>query len=91
MKNIIAIGFILSLTACGGANDGNPNTDTTSSLPPDTSVMNNMGIDTANNINTSTGTYYNDTTAQRKNDVRSSSSAYPDGRGVTPGGKDSSQ
>ncbi len=91
MKRFMVIGCVVSLTACGGANDGNPDTDTTSTLPPDTSLLNNVGVDTAGNINTNTGTYYSDTTAQKKNDVRSSSSAYPDGRGIKPTGKDSGQ
>lgn len=91
MKKLIMIASIVGLTACGGANDGNPNTDTTTTLPPDTSELNNVGVDTAGNINTNTGTYYSDTSSQKKSDVRSSSSAYPDGRGVKPSQKDSSQ
>ena len=91
MKKLIIIASIVGLTACGGANDGDAATDTTTTLPPDTSETMNAGMDTAGNINTNTGTYYSDTTGQNKNDVRASGSAYPDGRGVTPNKKDSSE
>lgn len=91
MKKYMIIGCMIGLTACGGANDGDADTDTTTTLPPDTSELSNSAVDTAGNINTNTGTYYSDTSGQKKNDVRSSSSAYPDGRGVTPSRKDSSE
>ena len=91
MKKLIIIGLVVGLNACGGANDGDAATDTTTTLPPDTSEITNIGVDTAGNINTNTGTYYSDTSGQNKTDVRSSGSAYPDGRGVTPNKKDSSQ
>lgn len=91
MNKLIISGLIVFLTACGGANDGDAGTDTTTTLPPDTSEIMNAGVDTAGNINTNTGTYNSDTSGQNKTDVRSSGSAYPDGRGVKANKKDSVQ
>jgi hypothetical protein len=62
--------------------------------------MNNGATDTAANINTNTGTYSRDSgnytstgdsSLPKKNDVRSSSSAYPDGRGAKKAGDSSRQ
>lgn len=91
MQKLIILTLVAGLTACGGANDGDAATDTTTTLPPDTSEMRNAGTDTAGNINTNTGTYYTDTSGQKKSDVRSSKSAYADGKGATPNRKDSGQ
>lgn len=77
----LAFGCVLScaLLSCSDANDGNANTDTTV-LPVDTNEM-KSGTDTTSHINTNTGTYPTDTTQAKKADVRSSTSAYPDGSG----------
>ena len=82
MKRLMtAMALSFGLISCGGANDGNPNTDTTTTMPVDTAVMNSNAGDTATQINTNTGTYSTDTGNNKKTDVRSSSSAYPDGQG----------
>lgn len=81
MKNFFsAIAVSTVLLSCGGANDGDPATDTSTTIPPDPAIMNENINDTAANINTNTGTYPTDSGTIKKNDVRSSSSAYPDGR-----------
>ncbi len=55
MKNILILGFIsIFLFSCGGANDGDANTDTTT-MPVDTSVQNTISTDTAGYINTPSG------------------------------------
>ncbi len=88
MKKIIAAACIsLILWSCGGAaNDGDPATDTSTTIPSDPAVTNpGSGATTINsNVNSDTGAHPNDmdTTLRPKNDIRSSSSAYPDGRGV---------
>ncbi len=71
------------MMGCGGAaNDGDPTTDTSSMIPPDTGVMNSGATDTAAMINSNTGAYPTDTGGtMKKPDTRSSSSAYPDGKG----------
>ena len=82
MKTLMtAMALAFGLISCGGANDGNPNTDTTTTMPVDTAVINSNAGDTAKQINTNTGTYSTDTGSNKKTDVRSSSSAYPDGKG----------
>jgi hypothetical protein len=99
-KFLSGIVISLSLVSCGGANDGDPTTDTSTTLPADPAVMNNGATDTATNINTNTGTYSRDSgnytstgdsSLPKKNDVRSSSSAYPDGRGAKKAGDSSRQ
>ena len=79
-KTMITIAIVWGLISCGGANDGDAATDTTSTIPVDTAVLKNDPTDTTQ-INTNTGTYSTDTNAQKKNDVRSSSSAYPGWQG----------
>lgn len=55
MKKILLPAVIsITLFSCGGANDGNANTDTTT-MPVDTSVQNTISTDTAGYINTPTG------------------------------------
>ncbi len=80
-KTMIAIAIVSGIISCGDANDGNAATDTTSTIPVDTAVLKNDPTDTGQ-FNTNTGTFSTDTGMQKKNDVRSSSSAYPDVRGV---------
>lgn len=90
MKNyIVAIAVSIGLWSCSDANDGDPTTDTSTTIPPDPAVMNGGTMDTAGNINTNTGTYSldsnsrsGDTSLNKKTNTRSSSSAYPDGRGA---------
>ncbi len=81
-KVFFASAIIISLSSCGGANDGNPNTDTTSTIPPDTSEMNSNAGDTATTFNTNTGTYSRDT-ANKKSDIRSSSPSNTGSRSTT--------
>jgi hypothetical protein len=83
-KSILVLGVIFSLYGCGGANDGNPNTDTTSTIPVDTNVLNSKAGDTATTFNTNTGTYTRDT-LNRKSDVRSSSPTNSGSRVTTKG------
>jgi hypothetical protein len=81
MKRIFfAAGVVVALTSCGGANDGDASTDTTT-MPIDTAGMNNTG---GSNINSNTGSYPTDTSDQRT-DVRSSSPSDPNTRRTTPG------
>lgn len=82
MKKFILI--LAIIYGCGGANDGNSNTDTTSTIPPDTNVLNSNAGDTATTINTKTGTYTRDTLNQ-KSDVRSSSPTTSGSRSSTKG------
>ncbi len=90
MKNyIVAIAVSIGMWSCSDANDGDPTTDTSTTIPPDPAVMNGGTMDTASTINTNTGTYSADSASRsgdsslnKKNNVRSSSSAYPDGRGA---------
>ncbi|TCJ14033.1 hypothetical protein EPD60_08440 [Flaviaesturariibacter flavus] len=87
MKKIVFCAFAaLAMAACGnGALDGKAETDTTT-LPADTGYMDAIN-DTAQHVNTPTGTYPNDTIAQHhvKGDVRSSSPTSTGSRGTTPG------
>lgn len=55
MKKILIFALILLfIFSCGGANDGDANTDTTT-MPVDTSVQNTISTDTAGYINTAEG------------------------------------
>ncbi len=79
MKNwIYAIGITLILVSCSDATDGDPATDTSTTIPPDTAVMKGLNDD-GGTINTNTGSYSTDSVNKKKSDVRSSSSAYPNG------------
>jgi hypothetical protein len=84
MKKILI--FALSsifLFSCGGANDGNANTDTTS-MPVDTSVQNTISTDTAGYINTPTGKVSLDSNAGRKTTGAASKKATKKDSGKTP-------
>ena len=88
MKKIVGLFSVaLIMISCGDANDGNAQTDTSTTIPPDTALLNGS----AGTINTGTGSYPADSADIKTNDVRSSSSAYPDGRGVQKGGDSSRQ
>ncbi len=66
MKKILMLTLIsISLLSCGGANDGNADTDTTT-MPVDTSVQNTTSTDTAGYINTSNGKVALDTNVVSK-------------------------
>jgi hypothetical protein len=81
MKRILLVaGTAMVIASCGGANDGDATTDTTS-MPIDTALMNNNP--NASNINTNTGSYPQDSSAQ--SDVRSSSASDPKSRNTTSG------
>ena len=81
MKRILfAAGTAILIASCGGANDGDATTDTTS-MPIDTGMMNNNP--NTSNINTNTGSYPQDSSAQ--SDVRSSSASDPKSRNSTTG------
>jgi hypothetical protein len=86
MKKIFfAIGIGSVLASCGNAAlDSDPTTDTTT-LPVDTGARDAIN-DTANHINTNTGTYPGDSMTNTKGDVRSSSPSAPGSRNTTPGG-----
>jgi hypothetical protein len=92
MKKIVGLFSVaLIVISCGDANDGNALTDTSTTIPPDTALLNERAGDSAGTINRNTGSYPADSASVKKNDVRSSSSAYPDGRGVQKGGDSSRQ
>ena len=89
MKRLLFIaGIGLIVASCGGATDGNANTDTTT-MPIDTVAQNNAGMDTSNTINTNTGAYSTDTTNRNKTDVRSSTGSDPKTRNTTQGSSQS--
>lgn len=88
MKKIVGLLSVgLILLSCGDANDGNAQTDTSTTIPPDTALLNGS----AGTINSNVGSTTADSANVMKNDVRSSSSAYPDGRGVQKSGDSSRQ
>ena len=93
MKKIVAsLSIVFILAGCGGdANDGDPLTDTSSTIPPDTAVMNSTATDTSATINSNVGTQGMDTALGSKSNVRSSGSAYPDGKGVSKTGDTTKQ
>ncbi len=75
MKKIFIPALIsIILLSCGGANDGDANTDTTT-MPVDTSVQNTTSTDTAGYINTSDGKVLLDTNAIRKQNTGKTSKA----------------
>lgn len=83
MKRILATASVVfALMSCGNATDGDPDTDTTT-LTIDTGGI-EAPMDTANHINTNTGTYPGDSMTNAKGDVRSSSSTNPGSRNTTP-------
>ncbi len=66
MKKLFITSLIsIALLGCGGANDGNANTDTTT-MPVDTSVQNTISTDTAGYINTPKGKVLLDTNVVSK-------------------------
>ncbi len=84
MKKFLIPALIsIALTGCGGANDGDANTDTTS-MPVDTSVQNTLSTDTAGYINTSKGKTIIDTNAGRNPDTARASKAIKKKSGKTP-------
>ncbi len=84
MKKILILSLIsVSLLSCGGANDGNPNTDTTS-MPVDTSVQNTISTDTAGYINTSEGKIPLDTSIANKTKIAPAKKATKNNSGKTP-------
>jgi len=87
-KWLFALAITVGLASCSDATDGNPATDTSTTIPPDTALLKGPS-DTGGTINTNTGSYTTDTVNEKKNDVRSSKSAYPDGSGT--GVKDSTK
>lgn len=83
-KIVLAIGMGIVVMSCGNAAlDGDPKTDTTT-LPVDTGAM-DARYDTAQHVNTNTGTYPGDSATNTKGDVRSSSPSAPGSRSTTPG------
>ena len=56
---LMIVSLVVCLCSCGGASDGNPNTDTTT-MPVDT----NLNSDTSNHVNTSAGTKVADSTGR---------------------------
>jgi hypothetical protein len=76
MKTLI-ISFVTAmiLLSCGNANDGDANTDTTT-LSIDTGGLNNPN-DTANHVNTNTGTYPKDSLMPGKTDVKTPNTSTP--------------
>ncbi len=84
MKKILISAVIsITLLSCGGANDGNANTDTTT-MPVDTSVQNTTSTDTAGYVNTPTGKIPRDTNASRKTNAVKPSKAAKKDSGKTP-------
>ncbi|MBD0285270.1 MAG: hypothetical protein ICV79_07575 [Flavisolibacter sp.] len=81
MKKYLAVIGVIYLFGCGGANDGDARTDTTT-MPADRGVMDTP----TNNINTSTGTYPNNTTVDtNKPGTQATSPTSPQSRSTTPG------
>jgi len=84
MKQVLTTALVVfTLMSCGNATDGDAKTDTTN-FPADTGGT-MAPADTANHINTSTGTYPGDSMTNTKSDVRSSSPSSPGSRSTTPG------
>lgn len=82
-KILIPVLISTALFSCGGANDGDANTDTTT-MPVDTSVQNTTSTDTAGYINTSEGKIPLDTNVGRKTNTSKSSKATKKEPGKTP-------
>jgi hypothetical protein len=87
MKRIFYIaGFVITLMSCNNeALDGNAKTDSTT-MPVDTVMQNNAGMDTATTINSNTGSQSTtDTAGMRKPDVLAPTASDPKSRSTTPG------
>lgn len=84
-RMVFGMAMVLFFASCGNATDGDATTDTTT-LPVDTGGS-NAANDTADHINTSTGTYPGDSATNFKGDVRSSSPTDTASRKTTPGNR----
>ena len=83
MKKVLSIAaVVLVLTSCGGANDGDATTDTTSTLPMDPAINSPVAADSISN----TGIYPNDSLRDTSSGF-SSSPTNEQSRNSTPGGK----
>ena len=84
MKKILFFAFIsISIFSCGGANDGDATTDTTT-MPVDTSVQNTTSTDTAGYINTPEGKIVVDTNGLNKSKTVAPIKARKKNSGKTP-------
>ena len=84
MKKILILTLIsISLLSCGGANDGDASTDTTT-MPVDTSVQNTTSTDTAGYINTPEGKIAIDTNVLNKSKTVAPIKARKKNSGKTP-------
>ncbi len=84
MKKILFFAFVsISLFSCGGANDGDASTDTTT-MPVDTSVQNTISTDTAGYINTPEGKIVVDTNVAGKPKTSAPAKARKKDSGKTP-------
>ena len=86
MKRILYVsGFAIVLVSCSNATDGSAQTDTTT-MPVDTVMQNNAGMDTSTTINSNTGSQSTtDTAGMRKPDINAPTGTDPKSRKTTQG------